>query len=99
GTYRREVPFSNNKSFWYLLRQAGLIDEKLEDLKNDAKLKKIFMTKLTKVYNLGLVNLVYRPTKTIAEINKKEAIPGSARVIAAIKKYKPFVVCFIGKGT
>jgi TDG/mug DNA glycosylase family protein len=38
GSYRRAVPFSNNKMFWYLLNQAGLIKEKVEDLRNDEKL-------------------------------------------------------------
>ena len=27
GSYRRGVPFSNNKMFWYLLNRAGLLDE------------------------------------------------------------------------
>lgn len=99
GTYRRGVPFSNNKSFWYLLRDAGIIHEQLSDLKNDKILKKIFLTKFTKIYNLGLINLVFRPTKTIAEIKKNEALPGRLRILRAIKKYNPRVVCFIGKGT
>jgi len=99
GTYRRRVPFSNNKSFWYLLSAAGLLAESREELKNDTTLKKIFLEKFVKVYHLGLINLVYRPSKTISEVTQKEATPGSLRIIAAIKKYRPSVVCFVGKGT
>ena len=33
GSYRRGVPFSNNKMFWYLLNRAGLLDEAERDLK------------------------------------------------------------------
>lgn len=99
GTYQRKVPFSNNKSFWYLLHDAGLLPENHDFLKNDILLKELFYKKFTKLYHLGLINLVFRPTKSVAEIKRKEAIPGSKRIIAAIKKYKPKVVCFIGKGT
>jgi double-stranded uracil-DNA glycosylase len=99
GTYARKVPFSNNKSFWYLLHDAGFLLEDHDVLQNDALLKQIFYKKFTKSYHLGLINLVFRPTKSIAEIKRKEAIPGRIRIISAIKKYKPKVVCFVGKGT
>jgi uracil-DNA glycosylase len=33
GSYRRGVPFSNNKMFWYLLNRAGLLQEAESDLK------------------------------------------------------------------
>ena len=51
GSYRRGVPFSNNKMFWYLLNRAGLLEE----------------------------------------------AAGIRRVLSIIRKYKPRVVCFIGK--
>jgi TDG/mug DNA glycosylase family protein len=99
GTYRREVPFSNNKSFWYLLHAAGLLPVSRHELQDDKLLKKIFIQKLTSVYHLGLINLVYRPTKTISEVKRAEAVPGNLRIISAIKYYRPSVVCFVGKGT
>ena len=99
GSYNRKVPFSSNKSFWYLLHEAGLVLESRHELQNDKALKKIFTEKFTKVYHLGLINLVYRPTKTVSEITQKEAIPGSLRIITAIKYFHPPVVCFVGKGT
>lgn len=99
GSYRRKVPFSSNKSFWYLLHDAGLLPESRHQLQNDAILKKIFTEKLTKIYHLGFINLVRRPTKSVSEIKQKEAIPGSLKVISAITYYRMPVVCFIGKGT
>ena len=42
GSYRRGVPFSNNKMFWYLLNRAGLLDEVEIDLKSDKSLKHIY---------------------------------------------------------
>ena len=42
GSYRRGVPFSNNKMFWYLLNRVGLLQEAENDLKNDQLLKGIY---------------------------------------------------------
>lgn len=99
GSYRRKVPFSSNKSFWYLLHDAGLLSEDRHELQNDTILKKIFTKKFTSIYHLGLINLIYRPTKSVSEVKRKEAMPGKLRVISAIKKYHIPVICFIGKGT
>jgi TDG/mug DNA glycosylase family protein len=99
GTYRRGIPFSNNKTLWYLLHDAGLIDEDRTILKDDKNLKKIYQKKFTQVYQLGLLNIANRPTKTFMEIKQAETIPEALRIIAAIKKYQPLVVCFIGKRT
>ena len=57
------------------------------------------MEKFTKVYHLGLMNLIYKPTKSVSEVTEKEALPGSRRVASAIKRYRIPVVCFVGKGT
>lgn len=99
GSYHRKIPFSSNKSFWYLLHDAGLLPENRNELQDDIVLKKIFTEKFTKLYHLGLINLVNRPTKTVSEIKQNEAIPGILRIIIAIKDYRPLVVCFVGKGT
>ena len=34
GSYRRGVPFSNNKMFWYLLNRAGLLPGRRERFEN-----------------------------------------------------------------
>src|SRR5579872_693566 len=92
GTYRRHIPFSNNKKFWYLLNEAGLLQEELEDLKNDHTLKRIYDSKFNPVYHLGLINLIDRPADRIAELKAGEEIPGRKRLFAVIKRHKPKVV-------
>lgn len=99
GTFERGVPFSNNKMFWYLLQRAGLIDEVMEDLKDDVKLKQIYINKFNAVYGLGLVNIIDRPTRNVSFLKKGEEVPGRGRITRIIKSHKPKVVCFIGKIT
>lgn len=96
-SYRKGIPFSNNKMFWYLLHDAGLIAEPRELLKNDLELKKLYFHKFKKIYRFGLIGMIDRPTITASKLKKFEAIPGKKRLIAAIKKYEPLIVCFIGK--
>ena len=99
GTYARGVPFSNNKTFWYLLNRAGLINEEFSDLKDDVKLKIIYNTKFNPVYKFGLVNIINRPTPSVSSLVKGEENTGRIKISKIIKKYKPRVVCFIGKIT
>ena|SRR5579872_2632578 len=99
GTYRRRIPFSNNKMFWYLLNAAGLINEQREDLRNDKKLRKMYDTKFGPMYQLGITNLVDRPADRIAELKAGEEIRGRKRIYSIIKRYKPKIVCFVGKAT
>ena len=99
GSYSRGVPFSNNKMFWYLLHDAGLLSEPRELLRDDIELKKLYMHSYKERYRFGLLNISNRPTQTAVQIKKIEALPRRKRVLAAIKKYQPLVVCFIGKIT
>ena len=97
GSYRRGVPFSNNKMFWYLLNRAGLLDEVENDLKSDESLKHIYEKKFVPKYALNFVNLVDRPTKDVTELKKGEEQAGIKRALETIRTRKPKVVCFIGK--
>lgn len=99
GTYDRGVPFSNNKTFWYLLNRAGLIDEKISDLRDDVKLKQIYNTKFNPVYKFGLVNVIHRPTPNVSSLVKGEEDVGRKKILGIIKRCKPRVVCFVGKIT
>jgi TDG/mug DNA glycosylase family protein len=99
GSYRRCVPFSNNKMFWYLLTRAGLLDEDEEDLKSDESLKRIYDNKFIPKYALNFVNLVDRPTRDVTELKKGEEQAGIKRALETIRTRKPKVVCFIGKIT
>ena len=99
GSYRRGVPFSKNKMFWYLLTRAGLLDEDEKDLKSDESLKHIYDNKFIPKYALNFVNLVDRPTRDVTELKKGEEQAGIKRALETIRTRKPKVVCFIGKIT
>ncbi|MCL4468613.1 MAG: mismatch-specific DNA-glycosylase [Deltaproteobacteria bacterium] len=97
GSFRRGVPFSNNKLFWYLLSRSGIIAENETDLKDETKLKQIYVKKFNRVYKIGFVNIIDRPTRDITELEKDEEIPGRKRIYNIIRLYRPVVACFIGK--
>jgi len=99
GSDRRGVPFSNNKTFWYLLNRAGLLHENEDDLRKDGNLKEMYDHRFLPRYRLGFINLVDRPTPQVTELKKGEAKPGIERALKTIETYKPPVVCFIGKVT
>ena len=99
GSFNRGVPFSNNKMFWYLLSRAGIINETIEELRNDQKLKKIYDEKFNHIYQLGLVNMIDRPTHDVSLLKKGEELPGIKNVDSIIRIHKPRIVCFIGKIT
>ena len=97
GSFDRGIPFSNNKLFWYLLSRAGLIKETINDLRDDSKLLQIYENKFNKVYKLGLINIIDRPTRDITLLKKGEEEKGKVKIEKIIKTQKPKVVCFIGK--
>ncbi len=99
GSYSRGIPFSNNKMFWYLLSRAGLIDETIDELRDDKKLKEIYDTRFNSVYKLGLANIVDRPSRNVSMLKKGEEGPGVIRLKSIIRNIKPNVVCFVGKVT
>jgi hypothetical protein len=80
GSYRRGVPFSNNKMFWYLLNRSGLLEEAESDLKDDKLLQKIYDRKFLPKYGLNFLNLVDRPTIDVAQLKKGEEHAGVKRV-------------------
>jgi len=97
GSFERGVPFSNNKLFWYLLGDAGIIEERRDELRNDEALKRMYQEKFNAVYGLGLVNIINRPTQDVTKLVKGEELPGRKRVLRIIKAEIPKVTCFIGK--
>ncbi|MCP5426391.1 MAG: hypothetical protein H6970_15200 [Gammaproteobacteria bacterium] len=99
GSDRRGVPFSNNKTFWYLLNRAGLLDETENDLRDDETLKQIYETAFVQKYALNFVNLVDRPTVDVTKLKHGEERAGIKRALNVIRTYRPNVVCFIGKVT
>ena len=99
GSYRRGVPFSNNKMFWYLLNRAELLNETESDLKNDKSLKRIYDDKFASEYGLNFVNLVNRPTVNVTKLANGEEQPGARRVLKIIRTRRPKIACFVGKVT
>src|SRR5438105_2043465 len=91
GSFERGVPFSNNKLFWYLLSRAGLIDETIEDLRDDAKLRKVYKEKFNQVYGLGLINIIDRPTRDVTLLKNGEELPGRKKIESIIKTQRPGV--------
>lgn len=65
-TYEQEIPFSNNKSFWYLLSDAGLLAESKEELRNLDILREIYYKKFAQEYHLILLEL----TEKVSEKKK-----------------------------
>ena len=81
GSFRRGIPFSNNKMFWYLLSKAKVIDESIEDLRDERKLKATYNTKFSAVYKLGFVNIINRPTRDISQLKKSEERIGRKKIL------------------
>ena len=99
GSYNRGIPFSNNKLFWYLLSDAGLIEGKRDELRKDEKLRQVYQEKFNQVYGLGFVNIIRRPTRDVTKLKKSEELPGRKKITRIIDMETPKVVCFIGKVT
>ena len=97
GSFDRGVPFSNNKSFWYLLSGAGIIQEKRDELRDDESLRRMYTKKFNAVYRLGFVNIIDRPTRDVSELEKGEELPGRKKISRIIRAETPKVACFIGK--
>jgi TDG/mug DNA glycosylase family protein len=99
GSDRRGVPFSNNKTFWYLLNRAGLLNEDENTLRTDRGLKEMYDKRFLPKYRLSFINLVDHPTVEVTKLKRGEEKPGVERAIRTILTYKPKVVCFVGKVT
>ena len=74
--------------FWKILYNANITPLLLTG-KEDYKLIN---------YRCGLTNIVDRPTKAATDITKEEYEHGRVILKEKIEKYKPKVVCFVGKG-
>ena len=73
--------------FWPLLYEAGFVPERLT-AGDDARLID---------YNIGLTNLVQRPSRGIADLSREELEAGAPRLRDKLRRYRPRVVCFNGK--
>ncbi|TCD61388.1 hypothetical protein EIP91_008525 [Steccherinum ochraceum] len=80
---------SPTNHFWRCLYESGLTDRKLSPTEDFT---------LPESYSMGLTCLVDRPTAEQAELSKTEMISGVPTLSSKIAKYKPRIVCFLGKG-
>ncbi|WP_260288298.1 mismatch-specific DNA-glycosylase [Peribacillus aracenensis] len=77
-----------NNRFWRILFESGLTPRKYEPTEDSSLLE----------LGYGFTNIVSRPTKGADEITKEEYIKGRKQLKKKIEKYKPKLVCFVGKG-
>ncbi|MEH7546556.1 G/U mismatch-specific DNA glycosylase [Neobacillus vireti] len=77
-----------NNRFWKILYEAGLTELKY-NAAEDAQLLE---------FGYGFTNIVERPTKAADEITKEEYREGRVILKRKIERYRPKVVCFVGKG-
>ncbi|KAH8102047.1 uracil-DNA glycosylase-like protein [Cristinia sonorae] len=93
--------------FWKCLHQSGMpnraiasatIHEKLPSELTERLLPPSEDHTLPGLYNLGLTNLVARPSAEQAELSKDDMIQGVPVLLQKIAEHRPRVVCFVGKG-
>jgi len=77
-----------NNRFWRIVHEIGLTSRKYSPEEDQDLLK----------LGYGFTNIVARPTKTAEEITKEEYERGREILREKIVRYKPKVVCFVGKG-
>ena len=77
-----------NNRFWKILFESGITPRKY-DSSEDHQLLEL---------GYGLTNIVSRPTKAADEITKEEYQQGKLELKQKIEKFRPKIVCFVGKG-
>lgn len=74
--------------FWKMMHLSGVMPRLYASHEGDELLKLGF----------GFTNIVPRPTRTADEITKEEYAAGRTVLLRKLEKYRPAIVCFIGKG-
>ncbi|ONH66524.1 G/U mismatch-specific DNA glycosylase [Cyberlindnera fabianii] len=75
--------------FWPLLYQSGIVPDPLT-FEDDIS--------MPERYNIGFTELVMRPTKGVEEIPTQELKTNVPRLLDTINKYRPKVLCLVGRG-
>lgn len=75
--------------FWPSLSQSGLVDTKVTFLDD---------VTLPQRYQLGFTNLTARTTRRASDLTLAEQRAGIPILQEKIKKYRPRIACFVGKG-
>lgn len=74
--------------FWRLLASSGVTPRLCSPTED---------RQMPSLYNLGLTNIVARPSRNGAELSKQEMDEGVSILEEKVRKYKPEVVCVVGK--
>jgi TDG/mug DNA glycosylase family protein len=74
--------------FWKILHRSGLTQRLYRPEENHELLDKGY----------GFTNIVARPSKTAAEISREEYAEGREILKRKLQRYRPRVVCYVGKG-
>jgi double-stranded uracil-DNA glycosylase len=72
--------------FWKLLSESRLVPEPVT-FKDDSRLTE---------WNLGITNLIARPSRGIAELHTREYVAGWKELDRKIRRYRPDVVALVG---
>lgn len=80
----KDAYFSNSGALWNQLYETSITAERI-DCKELLKL------------NMGITNIVLKPSVTSLEVSKEDLNHGRKRLLKEIKFTKPKALCFIGK--
>ncbi|KLO09206.1 DNA glycosylase [Schizopora paradoxa] len=76
-----------SNQFWKILHESGWTDRRLDPSEEHT---------LPGSYNVGLTDLVERPTSMAHELAKHEMVDGVSGLLSKITTYRPRSVCFVG---
>lgn len=77
-----------NNRFWKIIHEAGLTSRRYRPEEDGDLLQ----------CGYGFTNIVARPTKAAADITQEEFREGGRLLLDKIQRYRPQVVCYVGKG-
>jgi double-stranded uracil-DNA glycosylase len=77
-----------NNRFWKIIHEAGITPRRYAPSEDQELLE----------LGYGFTNIVARPTRTAEEITKEEYTAGRQELRRKIERYKPAIVCYVGKG-
>lgn len=90
ATARAQHAFAGpTNKFWPLLYSSGITT-----LRHTFEIDK----SLPKLYNVGITNLIPRPTRCASELSKAEMLENVDIVEEKVRTYRPKAVCVVGKG-
>ncbi|KZT50762.1 DNA glycosylase [Calocera cornea HHB12733] len=80
---------SPTNHFWRALHQGGLVPNFVPASEDYT---------LPEKYNLGMTNLVDRPSAEAAELSAKEMVESAPAFLQKVTTWRPRIICFVGKG-